>query len=102
MCFNSQLGWTPINISMLSQALRFAAVINQRADERLAGQIPDPQGFRTVRVVDGQINERKCGGCGLWQSGDRKFDRCGRCRRVFYCGKACQAAHWKTHKAECK
>jgi hypothetical protein len=66
---------------MLLQARRFAAVINQRADERLAGQIPDPEGFRRVRVVDGQITERKCCSCGLWQFGDRKFDRCGGCPR---------------------
>ena len=28
--------------------------------------------------------------------------RCGRCRAVRYCGPACQRAHWKEHKAQCK
>jgi len=27
--------------------------------------------------------------------------RCGRCKQVVYCGKACQKLHWKVHKATC-
>jgi len=27
---------------------------------------------------------------------------CGRCKNVKYCSPACQRAHWKEHKAECK
>ena len=32
------------------------------------------------------------------------LDVCIKCRRTFYCGKACQTADWKAggHKAECK
>ena len=33
------------------------------------------------------------------------LDVCVKCRRTFYCGKACQTADWKReggHKAECK
>ena len=34
------------------------------------------------------------------------LDMCVKCRRTFYCGKACQTADWKAavggHKAECK
>ena len=28
--------------------------------------------------------------------------RCSRCKLVFYCGRDCQAAHWKSHKTVCK
>jgi hypothetical protein len=28
--------------------------------------------------------------------------RCGRCNRVMYCGRACQVAHYKEHKADCR
>lgn len=28
--------------------------------------------------------------------------RCGRCNKVQYCGRACQAAHYKEHKANCR
>jgi hypothetical protein len=27
---------------------------------------------------------------------------CGACKKVVYCGAACQRAHWKVHKAQCK
>jgi hypothetical protein len=31
-----------------------------------------------------------------------KILRCDRCRNVYYCGKLCQTADWKTHKEVCK
>jgi hypothetical protein len=31
-----------------------------------------------------------------------KRSRCGACKKVVYCGAACQTAHWKVHKAECR
>lgn len=33
--------------------------------------------------------------------GEVKFNSCGACRAVFYCGKACQKAHWPVHKKDC-
>ncbi|TDL29036.1 hypothetical protein BD410DRAFT_797730 [Rickenella mellea] len=30
------------------------------------------------------------------------FMKCGACKKVAYCGRACQKAHWKTHKESCK
>jgi hypothetical protein len=33
---------------------------------------------------------------------DEASFKCTRCMWARYCCKACQAAHWKTHKAECK
>lgn len=27
--------------------------------------------------------------------------QCGRCRKVFYCGRACQRSHWNIHKSTC-
>jgi hypothetical protein len=35
-----------------------------------------------------------CGGTGL--------KKCTGCKNVRYCGAACQLAHWKEHKADCK
>ena len=33
---------------------------------------------------------------------DLRLERCGACLRVAYCGRKCQAAHWKAgHKGEC-
>jgi hypothetical protein len=31
-----------------------------------------------------------------------KRSRCGACKRVIYCGAACQKAHWKAHKGQCR
>ena len=33
---------------------------------------------------------------------DQKFQRCGGCGAVHYCGPSCQKQHWKTHKPQCK
>ena len=42
--------------------------------------------------------ERACGAPGCPEP---PTQRCTRCRRVGYCSKVCQRAHWKSHKAEC-
>jgi len=53
---------------------------------------------RTEHLLFAVIGEgRACGRCvgpGLV--------RCGRCKAVYYCTKACQQAAWKDHKARCK
>jgi hypothetical protein len=30
------------------------------------------------------------------------LSRCGACKKVVYCGAACQRAHWPMHKVQCK
>lgn len=37
-----------------------------------------------------------CDECGVSAS-----TRCSRCKKVYYCGKVCQAKGWKTHKPNC-
>lgn len=33
----------------------------------------------------------------------REFNKCGRCKKVYYCSKECQRVHWKSgHRLECK
>ena len=39
-----------------------------------------------------------CAACGIVTDGRLK---CSACRRAIYCGRACQATHWPTHKACC-
>jgi TPR repeat protein len=46
-----------------------------------------------------------CANCGIaGTAGGGALKPCSRCKAVVYCGKECQAKHWKTrgHKAECK
>ena len=47
-----------------------------------------------LRVVDLAL----CGHCG---AADCEF-RCSGCKAVWYCGRDCQKAHRKLHKADCK
>jgi hypothetical protein len=43
-----------------------------------------------------------CGACLREKRLDEApFQKCGRCRAVLYCSKACQVAHWRAHKREC-
>lgn len=86
------------------QAHSFAQAILRRIQDRAAGTIPTPDRLTRVHIVDGQIVERRCGGCGVWQahSGGRRLECCGKCRQVYYCGKECQSLHWPEHKASCK
>ncbi|KAL9190508.1 hypothetical protein ACHAXT_000214 [Thalassiosira profunda] len=60
-------------------------------------------------IEDGANDIQQCDNCGT--SSDDKFNsgaahpafqRCARCRKVFYCSKACQKTRWKTHKKVCK
>lgn len=40
----------------------------------------------------------RCGDCGK----EGATLRCSRCKRAFYCEKACQQRHWKAHKETCR
>lgn len=43
---------------------------------------------------------KKCGVPGGWR--EHKLSACGKCQKVQYCGRECQAADWKAHKKDCK
>jgi hypothetical protein len=43
-----------------------------------------------------------CGATAAAAAGGGALKLCSRCRRVAYCGAACQNAHWKAHKPACK
>ena len=44
-------------------------------------------------------SKRTCAQCAAVLS---KSMRCGQCKAVWYCDRACQKQHWSSHKAECK
>jgi len=46
-----------------------------------------------------QPDDSKCRQC---SSASKSLQKCGRCKIVCYCSKECQAAHWPTHKTNCK
>ena len=55
--------------------------------------LPPPAGHQYVNVCAAL--------CGA-DARSTKLQCCAACRVVSYCGKACQKADWKRHKAECK
>ena len=53
------------------------------------------------------LGDRTCVTCGKKEteasalSPEQTIKRCSRCRVTTYCSRACQKAHWKTHKSAC-
>lgn len=45
------------------------------------------------------ITMARCAKCGKTSA---KLMRCGRCNITMYCGRACQVAHYKEHKVDCR
>jgi tetratricopeptide (TPR) repeat protein len=46
-----------------------------------------------------RVTHTVCAACGARGEAQK---RCGACLQLTYCSVACQRAHWKAHKAECK
>lgn len=49
-----------------------------------------------------QLPEQFCSACGKTGVANQDVKQCNGCKCVWYCGAACQRAHWKAHKKECK
>eukprot|EP01112_Ceratiomyxa_fruticulosa_P017189 TRINITY_DN5306_c0_g1_i1.p1 TRINITY_DN5306_c0_g1~~TRINITY_DN5306_c0_g1_i1.p1 ORF type:complete len:441 (+),score=73.80 TRINITY_DN5306_c0_g1_i1:204-1526(+) len=64
----------------------------QKADEKLERKTAvEPK-------ESGNASEARCANCGVTTS----LSRCGRCKKVFYCGRDCQRNDWKNHKSNCQ
>jgi TPR repeat protein len=62
---------------------------------------------KTQRDGEGRANPMKildqCACCGRPRGNVCNIQRCGKCRGIGYCGRACQTKHWKMgHKRDCK
>lgn len=56
------------------------------------------------RTESSQDDQRRCCDrpeCMAIESGNKKFGKCGKCRKVAYCSKECQSLHWAMHKKKC-
>jgi Rubisco LSMT substrate-binding/MYND finger len=53
-------------------------------------------------LESGSGNESAPPQCVKCQKVSVQLMRCGRCNKVTYCGRACQVAHYKEHKAMCR
>ncbi|PFX19823.1 F-box protein [Stylophora pistillata] len=61
------------------------------------------QGFVELQKKDGvKVELYTCPACGNKETKPGEFKRCGGCKTVYYCGRKCQAQHWKAgHKQQC-
>ncbi|KDN47694.1 hypothetical protein RSAG8_03484, partial [Rhizoctonia solani AG-8 WAC10335] len=79
--------------------------VTQKADiERLDGILTVveqmPEDFYLNSTRDHLLSQADC--CGNEECAEDPTMRCTRCKSVEYCGKKCQAKHWKNgHKVRC-
>jgi hypothetical protein len=96
--FNLELGFI-MDEAKRAKTEQFARAVHARCIVRLSS----PAALTSVHthVVDGQIIERTCLACGVWDRTGKSHLRCSGCMLVYYCNKECQLAHWKEHKKVC-
>ena len=58
-------------------------------------------GIAPYAADKGKADKKSCAGCEKKEEFRGDFNLCARCKKVAYCGKECQKAHWKTHKQRC-
>lgn len=79
--------------SLPSQVARTAADLSARyAGQRVVVK---------AKYRDNAFVAKLCLVCGKGADGEKLFS-CVRCGRAYYCGKACQRAHWGEHRRVCK
>lgn len=67
-----------------------------------AGQAAEFKGMGWEKqVCPVKVEGELCENCGAEKDGERALMRCGKCKRVMYCGRECQAEDWKAHKPFC-
>jgi hypothetical protein len=78
-------------------------VLHVEGELRKQQQIaPSSVAERTSPVT---LPPQACANCGVGETAGRAaLKPCSRCKAVVYCGKECQAQHWKAggHRAKCK
>lgn len=61
------------------------------------------KGWKAIEcpVTPSMANCETCGKAEDAVAGGNALQQCGRCKKVRYCGKGCQAEDWKAHKPFC-
>lgn len=83
--------WAAAHVSLGEQ--RVLRLTRKSAEELLASE----NGSSLAKSASSTINQ--CANCGNSIS---SLMRCGRCNETLYCGRTCQVAHYKEHKAICR
>ncbi|KTW32580.1 uncharacterized protein T551_00065 [Pneumocystis jirovecii RU7] len=88
----------PINVFSLVE--RFTLRIHPTEIQYWAGVIMR----NTCRKDESKGGIRQCAyiDCGRWETFNRQFAKCRRCRRTKYCSKQCQSRAWPGHRWWCR
>ena len=89
------------NIHLLNDAEMTSKLLIKEAEEHLQkDRIKQIEGHqRDAGVLKKEINVDSCAAC---HRTGKDFKICAGCKRVHYCDKECQKAHWSEHKSLCK
>jgi tetratricopeptide (TPR) repeat protein len=89
------------NLHLLNDAEKTSKLYIKEAEEHLQmDRIKQIEGHqRDAGVLRKEINVDSCAACHKTGQG---FKICAGCKRVHYCDKDCQKAHWAEHKSLCK
>jgi hypothetical protein len=92
-------GRTGVACEWVADTQRYSVRLDACAGAGTAAEEAECVRVRVSNLVcdDAALSVGACASCGA--GGAAK--RCAACRAVFYCGSACQKAHWKAHKAPC-
>ena len=89
--------WDPRIRDCLSELAPKLAFATQTMTARFAGR----SGVMKARYVGDVLVQKACAVCDKGVHGE-KLLKCGICKKIYYCSKACQKADWKEHKSQCQ
>ena len=92
LCVGAVLDTKAIAAAMQGEAM-MAEGGEEAAHLRKKGNAKDGNHAKLVERL-----ERVCARCGKQSVGKK----CLGCNAVYYCSRACQVAHWKDHREECR
>ena len=84
--------WSAAHVSLGEQ--RVLRLARKKAEDLLAAV--ESGGGKGESLLSAPAQCAKCGDASV------QLMQCGRCKTVMYCGRACQVAHYKEHKAMCR
>ena len=84
--------------------------VDAAADQLALTSLTSSNGNTTITADEAEetkpnskvIIEKYCSNCGVAGVANKDVKLCNSCKCVWYCSAACQKAHWKGHKKECK
>ncbi len=84
-----------------------AGDVNEDEEEGEQEEAKQPTASKTKKPSAAAVVEERAircanGKCGRSEEDGETFNRCSRCKKVYYCGRECQRADWPKHKPTCK